>query len=179
MERALVNSTNNKITYNNNIRLLIQNLINHLPGIRYNDIVRITNCNNGVISYSLLVLEKNHRIKVVKCSNGKITRYFSISIPDEHCPIIGYLKNETTRKIILLLHYRGKSNFKQLKIHIHKASSTTFWNLKRLVDDDVISKFKTKNNYCYIIKNPILVTKVLQDIPNLLLDRDGYQDYEM
>jgi predicted transcriptional regulator len=169
----LTRNLENRIDINNNSnsRLTILSVINQLPGVRYNDLARITKRNNGVISHSLCILEKNYCIKVVRYSNGKITRYFSISIPDEYHSVIGYLKNETTRKIILFLHYNGKSNFKKIRFHINKASSTTSWNLKRLADDDIIVRLKAKNNY-YIIKNPILVAKILQSSINLLLDRD-------
>jgi predicted transcriptional regulator len=108
-----------KRTNNNNCRYAILRLIDQLPGVRYNDLARITKRNNGVISHSLYVLEKNYLIKVVRCSNGKITRYFSISISDEDCSIIGYLKTETARKIILFLHYNGGSNFKKIRLHLN------------------------------------------------------------
>ena len=157
---------------NNNVRYAILRLIVHLPGIRYNDLARITNLNNGVISYSLCVLEKNYLIKVARCSNGKITRYFSISISDEDCSIIGYLKIKTARKIILFLHYNGESHFEKIRLHINKASSTTSWNLQRLVDDHIIVKLRAKNYQYYYIKNPSLIAKVIQNSANLLLDRD-------
>jgi predicted transcriptional regulator len=145
--------TNNR----NNCRHTILRLINQQPGIRYNALARITKLNNGVISHCLCVLEKNYFIKVVRCSNGKITRYFSISIPEEYYPVIGYLKNETTHKIILFLHYNGESNFKKIRLHINKASSTTSWNLNRLAIDDIIVKLRANNNSYYFIKNPSLV----------------------
>jgi predicted transcriptional regulator len=157
---------------NNMGRYLILRLINQIPGIRYNDIARITNLNNGVISYSLCVLKKNYFIKVVRYSNGKVARYFASSISNEDCLIIGYLKNGTTNKIILFLYFNGESNFKKIRSHINKAPSTTSWNLKRLIDDDIIIKSRTQSHQYYIIKNPLIVTKVLQNFAQLFLDRD-------
>ena len=171
MKKILKNITDN-YNDNNNSRLTILSLINQLPGVRYNDLARITKHNNGVISHYLCTLEKSYCIKAIRCSNGKITRYFSISIDDKYYPLIGYLKNETTRKIILFLYYNGESNFKKIQLHINEASSTTFWNLKKLVDDNIIVRLKTKKNNYYFIKNPSLVDKVLQTFDNLLLDRD-------
>ena len=157
---------------NNNGRYSILRLIIQIPGIRYNDIARITNFNNGVISHFFCVLKKNYVIKLVRCSNGNIARYFSSSISNEDCLIIGYLKNETARKIVLFLHYNRESNFKKIRLDINKASSTTSWNLKRLIDDDIIVKSIAKNHQYYFIKNPSLVTKILQNSTNLLLDGD-------
>jgi predicted transcriptional regulator len=157
---------------NNNGRYSILRLIIQLPGIRYNDIARITKFNNGVISHFLCVLKKNYFIKVVRCSNGNIARYFSSSIANEDCLIIGYLKNETARKIVLFLHYNRESNFEKIRLDINKASSTTSWNLRRLIDDDIIVKSRTKNHQYYFIKNPSLVAKILQNSTSLNLDGD-------
>ncbi|TVP41002.1 winged helix-turn-helix transcriptional regulator [Candidatus Nitrosocosmicus arcticus] len=157
---------------NNNGRYSIFRLIIQIPGIRYNDIARITKFNNGVISHFLCVLKKNYYIKVVRCSNGNIARYFSSSISYEDCLIIGYLKNETARKIVLFLHYNSESNFEKIRLNINKASSTTSWNLKRLIDDDIIVKSRAKNHQYYFIKNPSQVAKFLQNSTNLLLDGD-------
>jgi predicted transcriptional regulator len=134
-------------------------------------LARITKLNNGVISHSLFLLEKNYHIKVARCSNGKITRYFSNSVSDKYYSIIGYLKTETTRKIILFLYYNGESDFKRIRQHIKRASSTKSWNLKRLIADNIIVKSRTENHQYYFIKNPSLA-KGLQIYANLLLDGD-------
>jgi predicted transcriptional regulator len=153
-------------------RNLILKLIIQEPGIRYNDLARITNLNNGVISHSLCVLKKNYLIKVVRSSHRNISRYYSYSISNDDCLIIGYLKNETARKIIVFLHFNGESTFKIIQLHLNRAPSTTSWNLKRLIDDNIISKSRTKNLQYYFIKSPSQVTKVLQNFTQLLLDGD-------
>jgi len=156
----------------NNGRYVILRLIDTLLGIRYNDLARITKLNNGVISHFLNVLEKNSLIKTVRCSNGKITRYYSSSISSDHYLIIGYLKSETARRIILFLYFNNRNNFEEIRIHIKRTTSTTSWNLKRLVVDNVILKSRDKKQHCYAISNPTLVTRVLENSDYLLMDGD-------
>lgn len=156
----------------NNGKYLILRIINELPGIRYNDLARLTKLNNGVISHFLNVLEKNSLIKAVRCSNGKITRYYSSSISSDQYLIIGYLKSETARRIILLLYLNNSNNFEEIRLHIKRSTSTTSWNLRRLVEDNVIIRSRNEKQLCYSISNSILVARVLENSDNLPMDGD-------
>lgn len=157
----------------NGSKNLILKLIVNYPGIRYNDLARITKLNNGVLSYSLHVLEKNDLIKVSRCSNGRTTRYFSASVSNDDFQVIGYLKNSTPNKIILLLHNNKESTtFDEIKYHIKKSSSTTSWNLKRLLNDNIITRSKSrKKNYFYSLKDPGLIDRLTRNPSNLYLDK--------
>ncbi|WP_148687624.1 hypothetical protein [Candidatus Nitrosocosmicus hydrocola] len=121
-------------------------------------------------------MEKKSFIKAVRCSNGKITRYYPSSISSEYYLIIGYFKSETARNIILFLYFNNSNNFEEIRLHIKRAISTTSWNLKRLVEDNVIVKSRNKKQHCYSISNPILVARVLEYSNNLLMD--GYIDID-
>ncbi|MDR4490475.1 MAG: hypothetical protein R2685_06180 [Candidatus Nitrosocosmicus sp.] len=159
----------------NEFRSIIYQIISSTPGIRYNDLLRTTKFNHGVLSYSLDVLEKKDLVKSFRRSNGKITRYYSTSIPDEYFSIIGYLKNKTTRQIILFLYdvYKEKS-FTEIKIHINKASSTTSWNIKRLLNDNIIIRIKSKKSTTFGLAQPQIASKILDSFDNLILDRTYY-----
>ncbi|MGD9533631.1 MAG: winged helix-turn-helix transcriptional regulator [Candidatus Nitrosocosmicus sp.] len=159
----------------NEFRSIIFKVVSSTPGIRYNDIIRTTKFNHGVLSYSLDVLEKKDLVKSIRCSNDKITRYYSTSIPDEYFSIIGYLKNKTTRQIILFLYdsYKEK-NFTEIKIHINKASSTTSWNIKRLSDDNIIIRIESKRSIAFRLAQPQIASKILDSFDNLILDRTYY-----
>lgn len=152
-------------------RYLILKLINHMPGIRYNDLKRITKFNNGTLSHYLKTLEKDRLIRAFRCSKGRITRYYSSSISSDDFLIIGYLKSETPSRIILFLYYNSESTFEEIKLHIRKASSTTSWNLGRLINDDIIVKSRNKEHRLYFIRNLNLVTRVIENPSNLYLDR--------
>src|SRR3954453_23692215 len=82
---------------------LLLKIINFSPGIRYRELLRITNLNNGTLSHHLTSLEKYSNIKVIRTENSNITRYYPASIPSEETVILGYLKIRTTKEIIVKL----------------------------------------------------------------------------
>jgi len=157
----------------NGNRYVILKLIINFPGIRYNDLARITKFNNGVLTHSLKVLEKNNRIKVFRSSSGSTKRYFSPSVPNDDFQIIGYLKNNTSSKIILHLHCNKDAiTFDEIKNYIQKSSSTTSWHLKKLLDDNIIAKLEgRKKNFSYALKDPLSIDRITKDPNNLCLDR--------
>ena len=59
-------------------RHLIFNIISHIPGIRYRELLRITKFNNGTLSYHLLTLEKNLMIKVPTTREGQYNSVLSL-----------------------------------------------------------------------------------------------------
>lgn len=156
----------------NDIRSVLFQIILTTPGIRYNDLIRITKINHGVLSYSLDLLEKKYLVKSFRRSNGRITRYYSTSISEECFSIIGYLKNKTTRGIILYLHIYNEKNFTEIKNHIGKASSTTFWNIRRLIKDAILIEAKSEKGTNFALAQPILILKIIESFDNNLpLDR--------
>jgi predicted transcriptional regulator len=50
--------------------------INGNPGIRYRELLRLSNLSNGVLTYHLALLEKSYLIQVDRNENKKITRYY-------------------------------------------------------------------------------------------------------
>ena len=64
----------NDVESNGDNRSTILRIINSFPGIRYRDILRITNLNNGTLSHHLSILEKRSIIKIGRTENSNITR---------------------------------------------------------------------------------------------------------
>lgn len=155
----------------NDSRATLLRIISISPGIRYNDLVRITSYNHGVLSYSLDVLEKKDLIKCFRVSKGRMTRYYSSSISDDYLQIISYLKNKTTREIILLLYRDGEKTFTEIRNHIGKASSTTSWNIKRLYDDNIIKRAISKRGPTFLLVQPLLLSNIMCRFNNLTTDR--------
>lgn len=152
-------------------------IINSFPGIRYNDIIRLTSLKNGSLSHHLSALEKNSRIKVIRTEFSNITRYYPASTPSEETLILGYLKIKTTREIILMLDKKNHCTFNEIVSHIGKAPSTTSWNLKRLTDSHILIKDRWKKDVSeYTLKNPSLTKALVQKNNSTFLDRcvDNY-----
>ena len=157
-------------------RHLIFNIISHIPGIRYRELLRITKFNNGTLSYHLLTLEKNLMIKVLRPEKGNITRYYPYLTPVEEALTLGYLRIKTSRQILMLLYSKRKTSFSYIVNHIKKAPSTTSWNLKRLLESDIVVKKKRNESFELSLKNPKLVEKLVNKPSDTLLDRsvDNY-----
>jgi predicted transcriptional regulator len=155
---------------------LLLKIIDLSPGIRYRELLRITNLNNGTLSHHLSALEKCSIIKVIRSENSNITRYYSASIPTEETITLGYLKIKTTKELIVKLLEKRSCTFNELVLHVNKAPSTTSWNIKRLLDSNVIIRKRGIDCSEYSLKNPKEVEKLLQKVNISLLDRsvDNY-----
>jgi DNA-binding transcriptional ArsR family regulator len=129
----------------------------------------------GTLSYHLLTLEKNLMIKVLRSEKGNITRYYPFLTPVEEAVMLGYLRIKTLRQVLILLHTKRRASFSEITLHIDKAPSTTSWNLKRLLESDIVLKKKRDELFEFSL-NPKLVEKILDRAANTLLDRsvDNY-----
>jgi predicted transcriptional regulator len=152
-------------------RSILLDIITCFPGIRYRDLLRITKLNNGTLTHHLGSLEKSSTIKVLRQKNSNITRYYPASTPSEETTIRGYLKINTTKQIIELLYNKKNCSFSDISSYINRAPSTTSWNLKRLLDAEVISKTKGNESSGYSLQNPALAGKLIEKDNNTLLDR--------
>ncbi|MFZ0510562.1 MAG: winged helix-turn-helix transcriptional regulator [Candidatus Nitrosopolaris sp.] len=118
---------------NNTNRNAILNLIVENPGIRYRELLRLTDLSNGVLAYHLKEIEKSKPILVVR-QNKKTTRYYSSDIPFEEISIIGQIRHSTRRRILTFILKRKVCTFDSIVEHANKAPSTVFWHLKALLE---------------------------------------------
>ena len=94
--------------------------VNEIPGIRYRELLRMTGLSNGVLSYHLRSLDNSGKIRVNRVNN-RVTRYFSYDVSTHESHIIGLLRQETTRKIILYILENGTCGFNDIMIHTKKV----------------------------------------------------------
>jgi predicted transcriptional regulator len=145
-----------------------QNLINIIeknPGIRYRELLRLTNLSNGVLTYHLTELAGSNIINVER--RRGVTRYYSVQISSEETKVISHIRNVISRKILLLLIERGSCTLSEIAIVTNKAPSTISWYLQRLLDANIIKKKSTisdgvfyKSRF-YEVVNKILVLDML------------------
>jgi len=77
------------------------NIVERNPGIRYRELLRLTNLSNGVLTYHLTELAGSNFINVDR--KRGVTRYYSVQISSEETRIISHIKNRVSRNILLLL----------------------------------------------------------------------------
>src|SRR5919202_3950332 len=113
--------------------------INSQPGIRYRELLRVSGLSNGVLTYHITNLEKSGWIVADRNNNNKITRYYPNNIPVEEADIIGHIRNNGARQIILFILDHDSCTFNEIIKYTKKAPSTISWHLKRLKDSGIIS----------------------------------------
>lgn len=112
--------------------------IDEYPGIRYRELLRLTDLVNGVLTYHLSLLERSTQIRVNR-SKAKTTRYYPINITPEESEVIGYIRNEPVRRIISFILEHNICTFNEIVDYTNKAPSTISWHLKKLKDAGIIS----------------------------------------
>jgi predicted transcriptional regulator len=112
--------------------------IDEYPGIRYRELLRLTDLVNGVLTYHLSLLERSTQIRVNR-SKAKTTRYYPINITTEESEVIGYIRNEPVRRIISFMLEHNICTFNEIVDYTNKAPSTISWHLKKLKDAGIIS----------------------------------------
>ena len=138
--------------------------INTQPGIRYRELLRASGLSNGVLTYHIANLEKSGRIIADRSINNKITRYYPNNIPIEETDIIGHIRNNAARQLILFILEHDSCTFNEIIEYTKKAPSTISWHLKRLRDSGIISVFHnhtSRYQQLYKIRDFESITSVL------------------
>jgi predicted transcriptional regulator len=116
--------------------------IDENPGIRYRELLRLTNSSKGVLSYHINRLEKMDLVIVER--RARMTRFFPRNISNEIMGVMGFLRNRTSYEIIKLLYDRGPTSQQEIINYTKKAASTISWHMKKLLDDNIVC-IKDKN----------------------------------
>jgi predicted transcriptional regulator len=139
--------TNNKQGKTHSTQNKIVKYINEIPGIRYRELLRMTGLSNGVLSYHLRYLDNSGKIRVNRVNN-RVTRYFSYDVSTHESYVIGLLRQETTRKIIIYILEKGACGFNEILLHTRKVPSTISWHLTRLKAANIV-KVRKRNEFNY------------------------------
>ena len=146
------------------VHIKLISYINGQPGIRYRELLRLSGLSNGVLTYHIADLEKSGRIIADRNINSKITRYYSNTIPIEETDIIGQIRNNAARQIILFILENDPCTFNEIIEYTKKAPSTISWHLKRLKDSGIIISVLHNTAHCqrlYKVRDFESLTNVL------------------
>jgi predicted transcriptional regulator len=142
-------------TYKNNKMNLNQEkiiqLVNNYPGIRYRELLRITGLANGTLSRNLKMLSYSNKIKIYHFNN-RLTRYFSHNVSTSESKVIGLLRQNTSRKVIIYILEYEPCRYKDIVKYTHKVPSTVSWHLSRLNDANIIKIYRKNDIIFYKIK---------------------------
>ena len=135
----------------NSVQEKIIQFVNDFPGIRYRELLRMTGVSNGVLSYHLNLLDNSGKVRVHRVNN-RVTRYFSHEVSSLESNVIGLLRQNTTRKIIIYILKNGPCGFSDIVNHTKKVPSTVSWHLTRLKDANIIKVHKQNELNYYEVK---------------------------
>ena len=144
----------------NSIQDKIVKCVNEIPGIRYRELLRITGISNGVLSYHLNLLDNSGKIRVNRLNN-RVTRYFSYDVSLHETYVIGLLRQETSRKIIMYILEKGTCGFNDIIIHTRKVPSTISWHMARLKAANIV---KVRKQYEFNFYEIGMDRLILQDL---------------
>ncbi len=106
------------------------------PGVRYRELLRLTNLANGVLTYHLLALEKRGMIRVDRQSRA--TRYYPLNVSEDESRILGVVRHGPVREIVSFMLANDMCTFAEIVDHTGKAPSTVSSHLKRLRELGII-----------------------------------------
>jgi len=116
-------------------------LVEKIPGVSYNEIVRETGLSNGVISHYLIKLMESGEVEKEGIKRGK---YFLKNIPKKDRKMITLLRNNTNNDIYKLLMKNFNSNKistqNEISKIVNKSASTISVSLKDLQRNNIIER---------------------------------------
>lgn len=152
----------------NNSQNNILKVIGSNPGIRYNELARLTGLANGVLTYHLNIMEQISYINKFRHKN--VTRYYPLNVPNGDQKIISHLRVNSEKDIILFLLNHDFCTFSEIVEYLRKAPSTVSWHLKKLCEDGILAVHHSEYNL-YRINDKKLVNQMLHKYKESFTDK--------
>ena len=119
----------------------VMDLVEKIPGVSYNEIVRETGLSNGVISHYLIKLMESGEVEKEGIKRGK---YFLKNIPKKDRKMITLLRNNTNNDVFKLLIKNFNDNIistqNEISKEVNKSASTISVSLKDLQKNNIIER---------------------------------------
>ena len=150
-------------------REIVLEVIEKNPGIRFNDIMRLTNIRNGTLSHYVKKLEEHGSIDLQR--TPRVTRAYPIGIDKHEAIICKHLTTPTQRRLILFLLQNEVATSIEIKEFLKKSPSVVSVNLSQLFKDKIINKQYDIPSNKYSIRNPEQVKGILKEYYPTYMDK--------
>ena len=132
------------------------------PGLHFRELQRRLGMQVGMLEYHLEVLKKNGL--VVSKESGKYVRYYpNTHMTREERKIIGLLRNEKIRNILIFILERGEVNHGELSQGLGMKSSTLSYYLNILVKEGVVEKdSRGRERYYRVAKEDEVASTIIR-----------------
>ena len=140
-------------------RETVLEIIEKNPGIRFNEIMRISNIRNGTLSHYVKKLEEEESIELER--TPRVTRLYPAGIPEKEAKICKYLTMDSQKKMILFLLKKKTATSQEIRKFIQKSPSVVSVNLNELFREKIIEKKYDIPSNRYSLKNPEQIKGIL------------------
>ena len=149
-----------------NRRNTVLEIVEKNPGIRFNEIMRISNIKNGTLSHYVKKLADEGHIVLER--SPRVTRMYPSGISKKETKICRHLTTPTQKNIILYLLKNKISTSIEIKDFLGKSPSVISVNLNELFKEKIISKKYDIPSNKYSLEKPEEIQQVLGKFPQLL-----------
>lgn len=150
---------------------ILLNHISNTPGIRYRELLKLSEFSNGVLSYHLTQLVEAGLIRVERKSAKKTTRYYPNNISETESAMLSYLRHPPLKEIILFILENPYCTFSDIVNYTGKAISTISSHLGCLKREEIICTRRSGEGFLYSLANPEQVSDVTSKYNMRLIDK--------
>jgi len=152
-------------------------IVNKNPGIRFNEIMRVSNIRNGTLSHYVKKLEDEKSIELER--TPRVTRLYPAGISSEEAKICKYLTKPSQKKLILFLLKKGTATSLEIRDFIKKSPSVVSVNLNELFKEKIIEKRYDIPSNKYSLKNPRQIEGIVKEYYPETIDKITNNTIEM
>ena len=155
----------------------ILEIIQDNPGIRFNEVMRISNIRNGTLSHYVKKLEDEDVIELER--TPRVTRLYPAGIDSEQAKICKYLTKESQGKLILFLLQKKTATSVEIKKFLKKSPSVVSVNLNELFREKIVEKKYDIPSNKYSLRKPEEIRGVMNEYYPNLIDKLSENTVEM
>lgn len=152
----------------NERRREIFNFLEANPGLHLREIQRRLGLPLASLEYHLdYMVRKN---VVYREKDGRFTRFYAKLLDEKDRKVISVLRQRRLREIVLIILGKDGAKYQELQAILGLPSSTLFYYLKHLLDNDIITRDQSGNEAVYNVEN-VRVAKALIAYKPSFLDK--------
>tara|TARA_Y100000590_G_scaffold242158_1_gene272184 strand:+ start:205 stop:660 length:456 start_codon:yes stop_codon:yes gene_type:complete len=140
---------------------IVHNIVKENPGIRFNEIMRLSKIRNGTLSHYVKKLEEERVIDLER--TPRVTRLYPTGISKKEAKICKYLTINTQKNIISLILKKKKVTSSQVKEFLEKSPSVVSVSLNELFREKIIEKEYDIPSNKFSLKDPKMVRKIVEE----------------
>ncbi len=139
------------------------------PGLHFRELQRRLDMPVGMLEYHLNVLLKDELI--VSREDGRYIRFFANTyMSHQERKIMGFLRNEIVRKIIIFLLENGRVKQRDIANFVGISPSTLSYHLNKLVKGGILLREIEGRERYYSLKDPKIMARTIIKYRKSFLD---------